>query len=130
MKNFLKTGNFEGKAEQDFFGNIRSPFRLVNNKVIVPSDEEIERNPRSRSAKLRLRSWINRVCKLSIEKSMAMETKQKKKKKENRFSFLYILGGGILKEDFIVRHTKMIVLVVVLIFIFIGNRYVCNATVA
>ena len=52
-----------------------------------------------------------------------METKQKKKKKENRFSFLYILGGGILKEDFIVRHTKMIVLV--LIFIFIGNRYVC-----
>ena len=49
---------------------------------------------------------------------MAMETKQKKKKKENRFSFLYILGGGILKEDFIVRHTKMIVLVVVLIFIF------------
>ena len=54
-----------------------------------------------------------------------METKQKKKKKENRFSFLYILGGGILKEDFIVRHTKMIVLVVVLIFIFIGNRYVC-----
>ena len=54
-----------------------------------------------------------------------METKQKEKKKENRFSFLYILGGGILKEDFIVRHTKMIVLVVVLIFIFIGNRYVC-----
>ena len=53
-----------------------------------------------------------------------METKQKEKKKENRFSFLYILGGGILKEDFIVRHTKMIVLVVVLIFIFIGNRYV------
>ena len=45
VKNFLKTGNFEGKAEQDFFGNIRSPFRLVNNKVIVPSDEEIERNP-------------------------------------------------------------------------------------
>ena len=54
-----------------------------------------------------------------------METKQKEKKKENRFSFLYILGGGILKEDFIVRHTKVIVLVVVLIFIFIGNRYVC-----
>lgn len=53
-----------------------------------------------------------------------METKQKEKKKENRFSFC-IYWGGILKEDFIVRHTKMIVLVVVLIFIFIGNRYVC-----
>ena len=54
VKNFLKTGNFEGKAEQDFFGNIRSPFRLVNNKVIVPDEAEIERNPRSRSAKLRI----------------------------------------------------------------------------
>ena len=61
VKNFLKTGNFEGKAEQDFFGNIRSPFRLVNNKVIVPSDEEIERNPRSRSAKLRIAELDNRV---------------------------------------------------------------------
>ena len=59
VKNFLKTGNFEGKAEQDFFGNIRSPFRLVNNKVIVPSDEEIERNPRSRSAKLRIAELDN-----------------------------------------------------------------------
>lgn len=54
VKNFLKTGNFEGKSDQDFFGNVRSPFRLVNNKVIVPSAEEIERNPRSRSAKLRI----------------------------------------------------------------------------
>lgn len=54
VKNFLKTGNFEGKAQQDFYGNIRSPFRLINNKVIIPSDEEIERNPRSRSAKLRI----------------------------------------------------------------------------
>ena len=54
-----------------------------------------------------------------------METKQKEKKKENRFSFLYILGGGVPKEEFIFQHTKMIVLVVVLIFIFIGNRYVC-----
>lgn len=54
VKNFLKTGNFEGKSEQDFFGNIKTPFRVVNNKVIVPSEEEIERNPRSRSAKLRI----------------------------------------------------------------------------
>lgn len=54
VKNFLKTGNFEGKIEQDFFGNSKSPFRLVNNKVMVPSNEEIEKNPRSRSAKLRI----------------------------------------------------------------------------
>lgn len=54
VKNFLKTGNFEGKVEQDFFGNVKSPFRLINNKVMVPSDEEVERNPRSRSAKLRI----------------------------------------------------------------------------
>lgn len=54
VKNFLKTGNFEGKAEKDFFGNVNSPFRLVNTKVIVPTDAEIKRNPRSRSAKLRI----------------------------------------------------------------------------
>ena len=54
VKNFLKTGNFEGKAEQDFFGNRSVAFRLINNRVMVPSDEEIERNPRSRSAKLRI----------------------------------------------------------------------------
>ncbi len=54
VKNFMKTGNIEGKAEQDFFGNVQTPFRLVNNKVIVASDEEVERNPRSRSAKLRI----------------------------------------------------------------------------
>jgi len=54
VKNFLKSGNFEGKVEQDFFGNKKTPFRLVNNKVIVPDDEEIANNPRSRSAKLRI----------------------------------------------------------------------------
>ena len=54
VKNIMKTGNVEGKAESDFFGNLNTPFRLVNNKVIVPDETEIERNPRSRSAKLRI----------------------------------------------------------------------------
>ena len=54
VKNMMKTGNIEGKTEQDFFGNVQTPFRLVNNKVIVASDEEVARNPRSRSAKLRI----------------------------------------------------------------------------
>lgn len=54
MKNIMKTGNVEGKTTQDFFGNLQTPFRLVNNKVIVPDEEEIARNPRSRSAKLRI----------------------------------------------------------------------------
>lgn len=54
VKNIMKTGNIEGKAEQDFFGNLQTPFKLVNNKVIIPDEEEIERNPRSRSGKLRI----------------------------------------------------------------------------
>jgi len=54
VKNFFKTGNFEGVVEKDFYGNVRSPFRTINNKVIVPGEAEIERNPRSRSAKLRI----------------------------------------------------------------------------
>ncbi|MGN0214178.1 MAG: 16S rRNA (cytosine(1402)-N(4))-methyltransferase RsmH [Muribaculaceae bacterium] len=54
VKNFLRSGNIEGKMEKDFFGRVDTPFKLVNNKVIVPSDDEINRNPRSRSAKLRI----------------------------------------------------------------------------
>jgi 16S rRNA (cytosine1402-N4)-methyltransferase len=54
VKNVMKTGNVEGKTEQDFFGNRQAPFRQVHNKVIVPTPEEMERNPRSRSAKLRI----------------------------------------------------------------------------
>ena len=54
VKNIMKTGNIEGKTEKDFYGNVQSPFRLVNNKVIIPSDDEINTNPRSRSAKLRI----------------------------------------------------------------------------
>lgn len=58
VKNFLKTGNIEGQTEKDFYGKINTPFKLINNKVITPSDEEIERNPRSRSAKLRIAEKI------------------------------------------------------------------------
>ena len=54
VKNVMKAGNAEGKVEQDFFGRIQSPFQLVNGKVITPSEEEQQRNPRSRSAKLRI----------------------------------------------------------------------------
>ena len=54
VKNVMKTGNPEGKIAQDFFGRIETPFKLVNNKVIIPDESEQERNPRSRSAKLRI----------------------------------------------------------------------------
>ena len=54
VKNVMRAGNAEGRIEQDFYGRVASPFRTVNNKVITPSDEELERNPRSRSAKLRI----------------------------------------------------------------------------
>jgi 16S rRNA (cytosine1402-N4)-methyltransferase len=54
VKNFLKSGNFEGKVEQDFYGNFITPFELISRKAIVPNEEEIANNPRSRSAKLRI----------------------------------------------------------------------------
>jgi 16S rRNA (cytosine1402-N4)-methyltransferase len=50
----MKTGNAEGKMKQDFFGKIETPFKLINNKVIIPDNDEQEKNPRSRSAKLRI----------------------------------------------------------------------------
>lgn len=54
VKNFMRSGNFEGKAEQDFYGRELTPFRVLTRKAVVPDADEIERNPRSRSAKLRI----------------------------------------------------------------------------
>lgn len=54
VKNFFRSGNFEGKIEKDFYGNILSPLKAINNKVIIAGDEEVRLNPRARSAKLRI----------------------------------------------------------------------------
>ena len=58
VKNFMRSGNVEGNVEKDFYGRVNTPWRLINNKVIVASVEEMERNPRSRSAKLRVAEKI------------------------------------------------------------------------
>lgn len=54
VKNFMRSGNTEGEMSKDFYGRVQTPFTLINNKVITPDDAEIEANPRSRSAKLRI----------------------------------------------------------------------------
>ncbi len=54
VKNFFRSGNFEGRLSKDFYGNIETPFEIINRKVIVPREEEVLVNPRSRSAKLRI----------------------------------------------------------------------------
>ncbi|MBP3426307.1 MAG: 16S rRNA (cytosine(1402)-N(4))-methyltransferase RsmH [Rikenellaceae bacterium] len=53
VKNFMRSGSVDGQVEKDFFGRTSTPFEIVTRKVVVPTDEEIERNPRSRSAKMR-----------------------------------------------------------------------------
>lgn len=54
VKNFMRSGNIRGEVEKDFFGRSASPLKMLGSKPIVPSAEEVERNPRSRSAKLRV----------------------------------------------------------------------------
>ena len=54
VKNYIRSGNFEGKLVKDFYGNVLAPMKAVNNKVIVAGEEEIAKNPRARSAKLRI----------------------------------------------------------------------------
>jgi 16S rRNA (cytosine1402-N4)-methyltransferase len=54
VKNFIRSGDLSGKQEKDFYGNVESPLIAINRKVIVPSEEEIEINPRARSGKLRI----------------------------------------------------------------------------
>jgi len=58
VKNFMRTGNFEGINEKDFYGNVITPFRVINRKVIVPSEEEVAMNSRARSARLRIAEKI------------------------------------------------------------------------
>ena len=58
VKNFMRAGNIEGRLEKDFYGRVNTPWRLVG-KVAVPSDEEVARNPRSRSAKLRVAELVS-----------------------------------------------------------------------
>ena len=60
VKNMMKAGNVEGKVVQDFFGRIESPFRQIGGKVIVPSEDEQQSNPRSRSAKLRIAERVSK----------------------------------------------------------------------
>ena len=68
VKNFMRSGNVEGKQEKDFYGRVITPWRVVNNKVIVPTAEEVERNPRSRSAKLRIAELVERPSSHNIKK--------------------------------------------------------------
>ena len=58
VKNYMRSGNLEGVIEKDFFGNIQSPWKLVNRSVITPSEEELKENNRARSAKLRIAERI------------------------------------------------------------------------
>ena len=58
VKNFMKTGNFEGEEKKDFYGNVETPFRIINKKGTTPDDEEIAINNRSRSARLRIAEKI------------------------------------------------------------------------
>ena len=58
VKKVMRSGNAEGRQEQDFYGRVKSPLHLINNKVTTPSAEELESNPRSRSAKLRIAEKI------------------------------------------------------------------------
>lgn len=58
VKNFMKTGNFDGEEQKDFYGNLITPFRIINKKGIIPEERELEENKRARSARLRIAEKI------------------------------------------------------------------------
>jgi len=84
VKNFFKTGNFDGIIEKDLYGNVTSPFRAVNTKVIVPGEEEIERNPRSGSAKLRIMEMSPPIGSFGEINNIQIVYNNPKKNKEER----------------------------------------------
>ena len=58
VKNFFKAGNFSGEQEKDIYGNVLKPLRELTRKPLIPTDEEVARNPRARSAKMRIAELI------------------------------------------------------------------------
>ncbi|TAL59365.1 MAG: 16S rRNA (cytosine(1402)-N(4))-methyltransferase RsmH [Bacteroidetes bacterium] len=60
VKNFFRSGKFEGEIEKDIYGNVKAPFKVINRKPIVPGEEEMQENSRARSAKLRIAERVNR----------------------------------------------------------------------
>ena len=58
VKNYMRTGNFEGRLEKDFYGNVLAPMKMVSRGAVQPSEEELAANSRSRSAKLRVAEKI------------------------------------------------------------------------
>jgi 16S rRNA (cytosine1402-N4)-methyltransferase len=58
VKNFMRSGNFDGEEKKDFYGNVETPFRIINKKGTTPGDEEISNNNRARSARLRIAEKI------------------------------------------------------------------------
>jgi len=58
VKNFMRTGNFEGEEIKDFYGNVKTPFRVISRKSITPGENEIAENNRARSARLRIAEKI------------------------------------------------------------------------
>lgn len=84
VKNFMKTGNFEGRQVKDFYGRVEAPMKMLNSRPIVPTEEEIARNPRSRSAKLRIAVKSGEAGAESGEKTKKENSKTKSKKSKNK----------------------------------------------
>ena len=118
VKNVMKAGNAEGKVEQDFFGRIQSPFQLVNGKVITPSEEEQQRNPRSRSAKHEETP--------SLQEAIKEQAREDEAAQSSTFTLRRILGGDFLTTQMLRRQIGVILLCVVFIIIYISNRYSCQ----
>ena len=121
VKNLIKAGNIEGKVEQDFYGNVQSPFRAVNNKVIVPTDEEVNQNPRSRSAKLRIAERRIRYHKELRE--MEQQNTEHNQNAAPQITLKSIFSGDILGHKFLKKQANLLILIVMLTILYIDNRY-------
>ena len=121
VKNFLKAGNAEGKLEKDLvFGHVHHNFELVNRKVIVPSEEEIVRNPRARSAKLRIaRKEMGVFNRKKITEDVPVEEERQEEVKTSS-SVKSVLEGSLLAEK--LRQNIRFVLFAT----FLGIWYISN----
>ena len=124
VKNVMKAGNAEGRVEQDFFGRITSPFRLVN-KVTTPTDDEQQRNPRSRSAKLRIAESTEGKLQETIKKIKETAVEEDPRPSQ-QVNLRTILGGDLLTTELVRSQIWLFVLIVAFSLVYVAFRYQCQ----
>ena len=125
VKNYVKRGSFDGVIEKDFFGNILKPYKEITRHPLTASEEEIERNSRARSSKLKLQRKMsdNEFTHIDKEESTEKKASRKSKKGARSNPLMQIVNGEFLGKEFVVNNLPFIFYLVFLLVMLVSKGY-------